>query len=641
MESKSFNIFRINCLINDKEAQNLTGILESIVCELLYENGNKRICAKEVHNYLCSVFHLKIDYDFLKRSLSKSKSFEIEETEFDICFVLKGDRLLEIGKRIQTESIEEWIVRYCKDKQLGSDIEKGIHEILYSALYENINTFVSNNIKSLLSQKLTNQHNQEIINHFNSFLEWESDQKNESLYKSFLKATEFAILTSGRGVQSFSEKIFDNKTYTLDSNIIFRLLGVGGKERQDSLNSLMRNCVDAGIKFKFSNVSEIEFNRKVKERVDYFNNLSSRKDFDILESISQNGVHMNYGFETLYVELRKDNKVKNPDDYLFFLKTELRKLKEKYSIENEAIQCKLDVIKLKKLQNHLFNAKKKENVYSYTKKAATVDATNVMYVNSVRGANNHNYSDIKSFYLTTDRTLNKILSNEEGKVAETILPSQLFILHNGEKITKSEQDFKDFSKFLKKRTTQFKLSGNAVFEYINEVRAYTNNENQIVEVIKSYSDYKYQNPQPIKYENDIAGFKEYALTKIDKQISKLTNEVENKKIEFQNAINDLPRKFKLSKNIALYTELLLVLILGVIIYSLSTIKLYSSLPLIIVIIDKIFSFFLNDRFGLFTWLSKKIFFSIITSSSFYKYNTSKEEYLREAKKLTNTNKTDR
>jgi len=636
MDSKSFNIFRINCLISDKDSKNLSGIIDSMVCEILFDNGNKEICAKEIYKYITEIFHINLDLDFLISILRKSKSFEISESDIDVCFKLKGERLLEIGNKIKTESIEEWISKYCNELKLTAAIEQGIHEVLYTALYENINTFVSNDIKTLLSDKLKNQHNQEIVDYFNEFLDWDNSKKNESLYKCFLKATEFAILTSGRGVQDFSEKIFSNKTYLLDSNIVFRLLGVGGPERQENLNNLMSNCTNSGIKFKFSNISEIELNRKLEERTSYLNNVSSKKDFDILESITQDSSIVNYSFETFFIQLKREQKVKNPNDFQFYLKTALRNLKKLYKIENEDITSRLNRFKLKKMQEYLYDAKRKEHIFNYTKKAAEVDATNTMYVDLIRGSNNYNYSDIKSFYLTTDRALNKILSFGDNKVAETILPSQLFILHNGEKVIEQKKDFKDFTKFLKRRTTQFKLSGNAVFEYINEIRTYSNDDEQIIETIKSYSDYKYKQKEPFSnHDADIKGFKEFVATKLDQQINELNQEASKYKVELNNALKDLPRKLTIINYVAIIIEFSLILIVSTIIFSFTKNNIYPIIVILLGVLDKLFGYLLKDRFGFYVWIRNNIFMRHIKSNSFYKYTTSKEIYINEATNLLN------
>lgn len=636
----SFNIFRINCLIGDKDSNNLKGIIDSILCEYLYENGNTEVSSKDCFKYITEIFNVKIDLDFLRGVIDNGRSFDISNVDDDFLIKLTGDRIEKIRAKLKTDSIEVWLTEYCESNSLDKPIEGRIKDILYSTIYTNINTFVSSDLRTLLSEKVVNKHNQIDIDHFNSFLDWDNENKNEALYKCFVKAIEFGILTSGRGIKEFSEKIFDNKTYLLDTNILFRLLGIGGIERQASIEQLMDNCHSAGIGFKISFVSETEFNRKLDERVNYLNKVSSMQDFDILSELIESGSSgINFGFETCYVQLRKKGIVKSPNDFQFHIKTELRKLKTKYDIENLSIKDKLDPKQLKKISDHFFKQKRSEyNVYTYSKKAAEVDAVNVIQVNNIRGENSYNYSDIKSFYLTTDRTLNKVLAENQTRIPESILPSQLYLLHKGENDINSSEDYRDFTKFLKRRTTQFKLAGNAVLQYIDEIRTITSKSEEVVDVIKSYSDYKYENPEvSFKYEEDIAGFRKFAETKLDKKIEELQVNSDKSIYEFDRAVTDLAKIFKSSKMIAIGIELAIVFGLFYLLINYSTNAYAQWIPIGISVIDRIVSYFLNDRFGFYVSLRNLIFHKRIELSNYYKYSGSKEEYLEIAKQITKGN----
>src|SRR5690606_19642310 len=120
---------------------------------------------------------------------------------------------------------------------------------------------------------------------------------------------------------------------------------------------------------------------------------------------------------------RSKGLVKNPDQYENKLLVDFRLLQEKYKISLYTKELPYPNDKVEKFKNLLFQQKKKKNkTIRYTKTAAKVDATNILFVRSIRGNNNYNYSDVKSFYLTTDRTLNKILAREDENVlSETIL----------------------------------------------------------------------------------------------------------------------------------------------------------------------------------------------------------------------------
>src|SRR5690606_9640362 len=112
--------------------------------------------------------------------------------------------------------------------------------------------------------------------------------------------------------------------------------------------------------------------------------------------------------------------VKSPEQYQVKLLADFKSLREKYNIDGVDATFKADKVEFWK--NRLYNKKKEINNYThYTKSAAKVDAINILLVKKLRGNNDYNYSDIVSFYLTTDRTLNTVMANEnKQKIAETI-----------------------------------------------------------------------------------------------------------------------------------------------------------------------------------------------------------------------------
>ena len=118
-------------------------------------------------------------------------------------------------------------------------------------MYENINSFTISNINSIIPIEAEKNYSKEEIKYFNDFLDDNNNDKNIALFNVFLKAIEFAILTSGKGVKEFTKGVFEGKEYLLDANIIFRLLGVGGNERKESLINLISICNYQGIKFGY------------------------------------------------------------------------------------------------------------------------------------------------------------------------------------------------------------------------------------------------------------------------------------------------------------------------------------------------------------------------------------------------------
>src|SRR5690606_1885765 len=130
------------------------------------------------------------------------------------------------------------------------------------------------------------------------------------------KAVEFAIITSGKGVSEFTKGVFEGKEYLLDANIIFRLLGVGGIERQTSLTNLVEQCNHQGIKFFYTNESYQEFKRKVDASISDIKRATESKSMALLEEmLIEDKVDFNQGFITHYAQCKIDKKVRSPDQY--------------------------------------------------------------------------------------------------------------------------------------------------------------------------------------------------------------------------------------------------------------------------------------------------------------------------------------
>src|SRR5690606_32456986 len=148
------------------------------------------------------------------------------------------------------------------------------------------------------------------------------------------------------------------------------------------------------------------------------------------ESYNSDKYLYNEGFVTYYIEQKKLNKVLSPEAYETNLIASFRLLENELGLKPIDKSVEIPKARIEHWKNKFLEAKKEINQYSrYTQSAAEVDAFNVLYVRQLRGNQTTSYSEIKSFYLTTDRTLNQILIKESNcDIVETIFPSQLFLI---------------------------------------------------------------------------------------------------------------------------------------------------------------------------------------------------------------------
>ncbi|GAB2772538.1 hypothetical protein [Salinimicrobium soli] len=546
----NINLLRLACLIQDRDNQDFKRVVLSIIFELLYENNNEDLKADELFKATITKCKEPIERDFFDELISNSKSFVQTTTGDEPLIKLTPVKFQDVEKNISEFSIEPSINSFLSVNGYDKKYKKVILKILYQSIYENIYAFNPSNIDSLVPDVIKEKFTQEELNLFNEFLEHDDPQKNRRLYNQFVKAIEFAILTSGKGVKEFSDQIYSDKTYILDTNIIFRMLGVGGVERKETILALIKSCIKQGVNFEYTINTYQELNNTLDASINKISVAERTKKIEIIQELVAEEPHFfNDDFIVQYSRLKNQKIANSPEQYGLEMRTRFKQLCEDLNIKQSNHKIKLEHYEINLFAKKLISERKKITSYRYSNKQAFTDAYNVLYVRKVRGNNNYNYSEVKSFYLTTDRGLNKILSdNDKIIIPATILPSQLFAIHNPLSDDKDGVDYENFFSFIKRRTSEFKHRGRDVFSYIQQARVYTTDKEEIKKLIKTFSDERYKNKEDRTQENVIVSFKDFTKTYFDGRLNEIEETEKNlEQIEIQGKRNILPAMSK-SKN---------------------------------------------------------------------------------------------
>lgn len=626
-------------MMEDNKSKNYNSILVSLVSELLFENNNVEIGREDCYTYIVNDLKIKLQKDLFINIVEKSKNFIHTPNQNDVGIKLTDKRFSEINDNVVNHSIGKYIDDFLEKEKMPKELKTSIESLLFQAIYENINSFTIQNIDSIIPQDAKKNYSNIEINAFNNFLNDSSIEKNTVLFNTFLKAIEFAIITSGKGVNEFTKGVFEGKEYLLDANIIFRLIGVGGNERKKSLINLIEQCNHQGIKFFYTNESYQEFKRKVDASIRDIKRATESKSITLLEEmLLENKEDFNQGFITHYAESKIAKEVRSPEQYETKVMADFRILCKKHNISTLSLNGNLKNRDIERMQNVLYKDKKDIYEYSkYTKTAAKVDATNVLSVKYLRGQNDYNYSDIKSFYLTTDRTLNGILATKAGdKIAETILPSQLFILHNSLSDNGDEKDYDAFTKFLKRRTTEFKYTGKQVLSYIDDIRNHTVEPEHIKEILKAYSDKKYDTSLlDIDVEPEYVSIKDFAETFVDNKLKKAEVGDDKYKKVLENAEKEFPKYLKSAKTTVRIIDVIITILLIPI--TVLIVKKFVDDIIIVaiaVLIAEAIKFILSSRLSYYSDWTKSIFMNKVQKSSYHKtFKSVDRTYIKKAKEF--------
>lgn len=543
---ENINLLRLACLIQDRDNQDFKRVILSIIFELLYENNNSDLFANDLFNATITKSNEPIDRDFFDSLILNSSSFIITNTDNEPLIKLTVKKFSEVEKSISEFSIEPSIEKFVNIGGHDEEMKSVILKILYQSIYENIYAFNPSSINSLVPDVIKENFTQFELNLFNEFLEFDDPQKNRRLYNQFVKAIEFAILTSGKGVKQFSKSLYTNKTYILDTNIIFRMLGVGGDERKDSVLKLISFCIKQGVKFEYTMTTFNELNNTLDASISKISYAEQTKKVEIIQELVSEAPHFfNDDFIVQYSRLKTNKIISNPEQYGLEMKSKFKRLNVDYGIEIANHNIKIETYEINLFAKRLISERKKITSYRYSLKQATVDAYNVLYVRKRRGGNDFNYSDVKSFYLTTDRGLNKILSDDEKIIIPaTILPSQLFAIHNPLSDENEDVDYENFFSFIKRRTSEFKHRGRDIFSFIQQAQVYSTDKEEIKNLILTFTDERYNHSKTDTLkENVVVKFKDFAKTYFDNRL----NEIE----EIEGRYGKIESKGKNDKNILL------------------------------------------------------------------------------------------
>jgi hypothetical protein len=93
----------------------------------------------------------------------------------------------------------------------------------------------------------------------NTFLQWENDGKNKAVFDISSYALEYCLITNKESTQTFHLKNLKHKDFFLDTNVLFRAIGINGDSRKARTVTFLDKFNEAGEKLFISKFTEQEY----------------------------------------------------------------------------------------------------------------------------------------------------------------------------------------------------------------------------------------------------------------------------------------------------------------------------------------------------------------------------------------------
>ena len=452
---------------HSKFIDNLTNIIIYVL--YIYNSEGKQIKIEDLPKAIEKISGLEFTIKEIQQAIKEQGSNFYEISGKVLILTEAGNKQIHIENRKKFENIiKRYIEKYNISKQT-EEVKKLIYEFLYNSVQNNIeallNVATGTDSSQILAQlkKLDNE-DRRIIN---DFIDWDDEQKNELLYEIISFAVDYCCLTIKKDKANFST-LLQGKTFYLDTNILFRMLGLNNEQRKETILQFVNKCKEAKIKLLITSFTKTETLNSIQYHV--------RQVKKIMQGYTGNGNALsrlydksNYedSFLTVYLAWAMKNGIQGHyDDFHKYLQKEFYELiNEIRTVDAGNIQIPEDIL---------------ESYISWkdgkiTRENAEYDIKNLIFIDRIRKQKSNTMGwNVGEYLISADHKLIKWADrnfSKENPIA--VLPSvwySMLLKLQG----RAQNDIKAFSEFIKIRYIQDKPTENIQY-LINKVCEKTTN----------------------------------------------------------------------------------------------------------------------------------------------------------------------
>lgn len=519
-------------------------IIRKVIESALLSNGNNAINVHMLIDFVYVSYNLNLDEEEVKSIVTNDKEerFLINEKNGDTIVCLHEKRKLVIESKITNKTIDYFINEFEKEKEtLVTD--SNTKEIIYRFLYELLSTNIES-FKKLLDNKKKIEDLINVESHtytatereiINEFLGWDNNDKNKAIFDIASYALEYCMISNNSGATHLNLNNLKNKTFYLDTNVIFRALGINGLNRQNRTNTFLSKFLEANTQLVISKFSETEF----KETITFYLDKLKRRPLnrginpEIFEEKYFKSISDIYDF---YYKWR-EGKV---NDSLELFEGIIMSLYEKFKVDFKvATDYKIPFDekdeKVEKTINELsasICSHKTTDGARHGVNGDNIDALNILLVETKRDGKNSSIFETKQFIVSTDQSLRRWDYYRNTVTPIVILPSQwLSILLRY--INRSNDDFKSFVSFLNLPNGESQIDSDKIHFILVGISEMTENFDQQRFIVQSLVQKKFDGilEKGVKDDEILERTKAFAKTELEKKVEEIGSKHETLKSE--------------------------------------------------------------------------------------------------------------
>ena len=452
-----------NDVVSDAEIQ-----LQIIKC-MFVATENDYLTKSEIISKLLEIYKYHISEDEVDNILRKTKGVFQAITKDDEKAVCLTQSAYSECEEAQKNNIDSFIDAFITEKEIANPekCKSAIHVYLYELTTTNINSYrvllagkdgtqFSSSELSVDVSCLSDAEKQLV----HDFLAWDNIAKNAALGNLVYCCLEYCLLINGDSPNSLLKGFIRRREIYLDTNVIFRALGINGVSRQNVVTTFLRKCKQAKLKLLISHSTRTEFFDTIGyyvSQMEYYprgdiysgayEEIADYSIFAFYENWRQEHSQMSLKYfvahiKSLYLKLIKDfgieDDVKIPGT--IYHSGEFKDVRNRYSASIKSVKqgIKADYL---------------ADDYHYSNRDSH-DATVVRYIELLREKS----ADKDIFLASSDRALRLWDMNRlDGEYPVVVYPSQLFLILL-KTCGRSDNDYDSFVSFINIRPSSKRVS---------------------------------------------------------------------------------------------------------------------------------------------------------------------------------------
>ena len=389
----------------------------------------------------------------------------------DTLYLLKKERREHIEAN-RNKTLDDYIQEYLSENNFGEEQKNAIYQYLYVVFTTNVDSFKRmlevRNVKSLTEHYTPKEDNVEVIN---GFLDWENPEKNRAIFNLASYALEFCLLTSKKD-SSLKLDSLSHKVFYLDTNILYRAIGINGEDRKLRSLSFLRKLRESNDEIRISKVAWEEYEASQKK---YIKQLRKSETPAVRSKVYTEYVSYDdmYRYYHLWAANRSNSTI---DLFVNWLEAAMKEILETFNITVDSFTPYSPDKNKEALEEMAAQIQGFSKIKPF--EAAHNDACNVLWVESSRNPGETSIFSAKTFLISSDQGLYSWDSKYHSKQTPiVILPSQWLSLLL-RYVSRSNDDFRSFVCFLNIQEKEGILSPEQINSILVGISEMTDNVDQ-------------------------------------------------------------------------------------------------------------------------------------------------------------------